>query len=92
MAQRLPKTAVSVEAWFTAEEEEISTAGLVGVLQDAPGCALGWSLTFDRKKAVPVTDEGTSGTCLHMRSRSPCRNLGAAMRVPQRLHRHRLSS
>ena len=58
VAQRLPKTAVSVEAWFTAEEEKISTAGLVGVLQDAPGCALGWSLTFDRKKAVPVTDKG----------------------------------
>jgi len=61
VAQRLPTSALSAEAWFTAEEEEISLAGLVGVKQESPGCALGWSLTFDRKKTIPIIESDKKG-------------------------------
>jgi len=56
VAERLPLSSLSVEVWFTLEKEVVILAGLVCVLQEAKGCSLGWSLTYDRKEAILAAD------------------------------------
>ncbi|MGB1591917.1 MAG: beta-propeller fold lactonase family protein, partial [Promethearchaeia archaeon] len=64
VSTRLPRSALSVEAWFTLERDSVVMAGLAAAVQDARACALGWSLTYDRKR--DGSEGATAATTTYM--------------------------
>ncbi len=52
VAARLPRSALSIEVWFTLEKERVLEAGLAGVFQEGHGCALGWSITYHQQREI----------------------------------------